>query len=329
MSRFLLIILLTAISATFSHPMLAHKKIVKQALRLDSMMLHRYRNANIDTTYVTRPQTRFTLSARLNTAGSKFEVEGMDDGKHLHSKLSSDFKQTLSVAANYLGVTVALSINPAKLLGKYRDYEIGLVYYGKRFGGDLFYQDAKNYTGYYEEDGLPRIEFPADIFQMRTLNASGYYVFNHRRFSYPAAMTQGYIQRRSAGSFMLAASAQAQQGHYQGEDEMKLRITNIGLGGGYGYNFVPAKRWLLHISALPTIIAFNHTSLTYNDSRVPLKYHFPDVIITTRAALVYQIKKNQFAALSGVFYYSDFGSNKRLDIQNNKWRMRVTYGYRL
>ena len=315
--------------AAISPSATAQKKIVRQILRVDSFMLQRYRSAKIDTNYVIRPQTRFTFSARANIAGSRFDVEGLDQGQHFVAKLKADYKSTLSLAVNYLGVSVALSLNPAKLAGKYRDYEIGLVYYGKQFGGDLIYQDAKNYTGYHDQDGYPRIEMPADMFKMRTLNASGYYVFNHRRFSYPAAMNQGYIQRHSAGSFMLAVSGQGQHGKFLGGYNIDLRITNIGLGGGYGYNYVPARRWLLHLSALPTFIVYNHTSLNFENTKIPLKYEFPEVIITARAAIVYQIKKNQFAALSGVYYFTDIGGKKHLDIENQKWRTRLTYGFRL
>lgn len=307
----------------------AQKKFVRQILRVDSMMMIHYRSAKIDTNYVMRPQTRWTLSGRFNVAGSTFDVEGVDQGLNFRTKMQADYKSTLSAVVNYLGISVALSLNPAKIAGKYSDYELGLVYYGKHYGGDLFYQEANNYTGYYEQDGSPRIELPANNFKMRTLNMSGYWVFNHHRFSYPAAMTQGYIQRRSAGSFLLALSGQGQHGEYMGDPGMHLRITNIGLGGGYGYNFVPARRWLLHISALPTFIVYSHTSLTYDDARIPLHYHFPEVIITGRAAIVYQIKKNQFAALSAVYYFTDIGSKKELDIQNQKWRTRLTYGVRL
>lgn len=329
MRRISYIILLSLVCMAANQRATAQKKLVHQLLRVDSIMLQRYRSAKIDTNYVTRPQTRFTFSARANLAGSRFQVEGLDQGQHFFAKLKADYKSTLSIAANYLGVSVALSLNPAKLAGKYRDYEIGLVYYGKQYGGDLIYQDAKNYTGYHEQEGYPRIEMPADMFKMRTLNISGYYVFNHRRFSYPAAMTQGYIQRRSAGSFMLALSGQGQHGRFLGGYDINLRITNIGVGGGYGYNYVPAPRWLLHLSTLPTFIVYNHTSLSFEDARIPMKYHFPEVIITARAAIVCQIRKNQFLALSGVYYFTDIGGKKHLDMQNVKWRGRLTYGFRL
>ena len=329
MRRNWVIFLITAICLAVSGGATGQKKIVRQVLRVDSMMLQRYRAAKIDTNYVTRPTTRFTLSARFNTAGAKLNTEGYNEGGHFRGRLKADYKSTLSAAVNYLGVTLALSLNPAKLLGRYSDYELSLVYYGKQFGGDLIYQKAKNYTGYYDQDGFGRLEFPADILEMKTVNANGYYVFNHRKFSYPAAMTQGYIQRRSAGSFMLAAAIQAQEGEYDYVKSFKMQITNIGLGGGYGYNWVPARRLLVHLSALPTFIVFNHTWMKYDGSRVKVGYHFPEVIITGRGAIVYQIGRNMFAALSGVYYFTNIGGKKHLEIESEKWRTRLTYGIRL
>ena len=309
-------------------PASAQRRLVRQALFVDSLMLMRYRRADVDTSYVMRPPTRFTVTARYNVAGSRFDVEGVYDGRHLHSRLRSDYKSTLSLGVNYLGVSLALALNPAKLLGRYRDYELGLVYYGKHYGGDLIWQEARNYTGYYEEMGQPRLDLPAGNMLMRTLNASGYFVFNHRRFSYPAAMTQGYIQRRSAGSWMLAASVQTQHARYSGDYEIRLRIANLGLGGGYGYNCVPGRGWLIHLSVLPTLIVYNHTALTNDSARVRMEYHVPDVIVTSRAAIVYEVHRNQFLALSGVYYFTDIGGKKHLDIQSNKWRMRLAYGFR-
>lgn len=45
--------------------------------------------------------------------------------------------------------------------------------------------------------------------RMNVVNASAYYVFNHRKFSYPAALYQNYYQLRSAGSWLAGLSVQA------------------------------------------------------------------------------------------------------------------------
>lgn len=300
--------------------------------RVDSMLTIRYRKGDVDTAYITRPQTKWTFTARYNISGAQIESEGIENGRHFKSEMKADYKSTLSVGVSYLGFSLNASLNPAKMLGKYSDYELNFNSYGKRFGFDVIYQDAKNYTGWTETDGMERVTLPADLLSMKTLNVNAFYVFNSRRFSYPAAFSQSYFQRRSAGSFLLAASGMGQRGTVNGErldmEETAFKMTNIGLGAGYGYNYVPGQGWLLHISALPTFIVYSNTSMTFGDTKVPLKYHFPEVIITGRGAAVYQWA-GKFLGLSMVFNFTNIGHEESLALHNIKWRIRTFFGLRI
>ena len=105
-------------------------------------------------------------------------------------------------------------------------------------------------------------------------------------------------------------------------------MTHIGIGGGYGYNFVPGNGWLLHISVLPTFIVYTNTSMTFGDTNVPLHYHFPEVIITSRGAVLRQWS-NKFIGLSMVFNYTNTGDKDNLELQNTKWRVRTFFGLRI
>ena len=295
--------------------------------RVDSVLTVNYRKGDIDSAYLMRPATKWTVLARLNVSGAKIESEGIDNGSHIQSEMTADYKSTLSVAVSYLGLSLSAALNPAKLMGKYNDYELNFNSYGKRFCFDVIYQDAHNFTGWHETEGMERIELPADMLSVRTLNLNAYYVFNNRRFSYPAAFTQSYIQRQSAGSFLLAASGQGQHATLKWEKEMQLKMTNICIGAGYGYNYVPSQGWLLHVSALPTFIVYSNTSMTFGDSRVPLHYHFPEVIITGRGAFVHQWS-NKFLGLSMVFNFTNIGHEESLTLHNIKWRIRTFFGLR-
>lgn len=306
------------------------QKVFKLNRFVDSILTTRYQRADIDTNYVTRPKTKWTLMGRFNVSGAKITAKGEQEGKHFESEMKADYKSTVSVGVSYLGLSLNLSINPAKMLGKYHDYELGFRSYGKRFGFDIAYQDASNFKGWQELNGERRdFTTSEDMFKLRTLNVNGYYVFNHRRFSYPAAFSHSYIQRRSAGSFLLAASAQGQHGEVNNETSVSFKMTNIGIGAGYGYNFVPARGWLLHLSALPTFIVYTNTSLTMGSTEVPLHYHFPEVIITGRGAIVKQIGRSMFAGLSMVYYFTNIGSEKSLTVRNEKWLSHLYLGFRL
>ena len=296
--------------------------------RADSMMTVNYQKGDIDTAYIMRPQTKWTVTARLNVSGAKLETEGIDNGLHFNSEMKADYKSTLSVGVSYMGVTLSAALNPAKLMGKYRDYELNFNSYGRRFGFDVIYQDAKNFTGWHDHEGMERIELPDGLLKVKTLNLNAFYVFNSRRFSYPAAFSQSYIQRRSAGSFLLAASGMGQHATLDWDPEMQLKMTNIGIGAGYGYNYVPATNWLLHVSALPTFIVYSNTSMTFGNDRVPLHYHFPEAIITGRGAIVHQWS-NKFLGLSMVFNFTNIGKKDNLAVHNIKWRIRTFFGLRI
>ena len=306
--------------------------------RADNMLTKRYRKGGIDTAYIVRPSTKWTLMARMNVSGATIETEGMNGTQHFNSKMEAERKTTFSVGVNYLGFSLSAALNPAKMMGKYHDYELNFNSYGRRFGFDVIYQNAMNFTGWYDQDGMERIELPDGILSVKTLNVNAFYVFNNRRFSYPAAFSQSYIQRQSAGSFLLAASGMVQHATLDSksaeytelteESEMELKMTNIGLGAGYGYNYVPAQGWLLHISALPTFIVYSNTSMTFNDDRVPLHYHFPEVIITSRGAVVRQWG-NKYLGLSMVFNFTNIGHVESLAMHNTKWRIRTFFGLRI
>ena len=297
--------------------------------KVNSILTARYyRKDAIDTAYITRPRTKWTVTARLNVSGADINTEGIDNGHHFKSEMKADYKSTLSLGVSYLGFSLNASLNPAKLMGKYRDYELNFNSYGRRFGFDIIYQDAHNFTGWHDSEGMDRIELPADILSVKTLNLNTFYVLNSRRFSYPAAFSQSYIQRQSAGSFLLAASGMGQKAILDWEQEMQLKMTNIGIGAGYGYNYVPGRGWLLHISALPTFIVYSNTSMTFDTDRVPLHYHFPEVIITGRGAVVRQWG-NKFIGLSMVYNYTNIGHEESLAIHNTKWRVRTFFGLRL
>jgi hypothetical protein len=67
--------------------------------------------------------------------------------------------------------------------------------------------------------------------------------------------------------------------------------------------------------------------MTFDDEEVPLHYHFPEVIITGRGAVVRQIKRS-FFGLSMSFNFTNTGHKDNLAIHNIKWHVRTFYGLR-
>ena len=311
------------------------QKLWRMLKHNDSIMSQRYRSGNIDTLYITRPSTRWTLTGRINVSGAKLKMEGKQMGIPFRSEMTADYKSTISLGVNYLGVTLSMALNPAKLLGKYKDFEINLNSYNNRWGFDFIYQDARNFKGWHETEGQSRLELPPEVLTLKSLNVNAYYAFNHRRFSYPAAFTQSYIQRRSAGSWLAGFCYQG--GSIKTNKELKERsadapevnisVGHFGIGGGYAYNWVLGKGWLIHFSMLPTVVVYDRDKLTMRGERKQAKnFHF-NMIFNEHVAIVRNFSSRYYTGATLVMNNSVFDDNIVV-VNQNKWRARAFFGVR-
>jgi len=302
--------------------------------QVDSVLSARYYKTSYDTNYVVRPEGRLTLKVRLNQSGDDFHVKGDKDGVCSKADLSTNFKTTVSIGASYRGISASFAINPAKMKGAYQDYEFNLAYYSSRLSLDASYHRSTTLAGDIERgNAIGNLE--AGDVKMKMANLAGYYVFNHRRFSYPAVFTQSYIQRRSAGSWLAGISYQG--GSIETTDEFKdrhpdapdinIHIGLLGIGGGYGYNWVLGKKWLLHFSMLPTFVIYNYNHMTVNGERRDAKHFSFSMIFNERAAVIYNFSPRYFAGATLTMSNSFFDND--VTVNQNKWRARILVGMRL
>lgn len=316
-------------------------EVVAQALthaerraRVDSVLAARYYRTPYDTNYVVRPEGKLTLKLRLNQTGNDFHVKGTVNDVYSKADLKTSHKTTMSIGASYRGISAAVAINPAKMKGVYKDYEFNLNYYSSRLSLDLSYQRSETLAGDIVGDrGEQHLQ--SDDVTLKVLNIAGYYTFNHRRFSYPAAFTQSYVQRRSAGSWLAGISYQG--GSIKTTDNLKARYPNapdvriylghLGIGGGYGYNWVLGRKWLLHLSLLPTFVVYNRNNMTVNDERKEAQHMQFNMIFNERAAIVYNFSPRYFAGATAVVNNSVF-KDDAVTVNQNKWRTRAFIGMR-
>ena len=257
------------------------------------------------------------------------------NGLYSKADLSTSHKTTFSLAAVYRGIGVGFAVNPAKWKGIYKDYEFNLNYYSNRLSLDLSYQRSESLAGDIKGDRGEQHLLDEDL-KMKVLNMVGYYAFNHRRFSFPAAFTQSYIQRRSAGSWLAGISYQG--GSIETTDKLKERNPNapdvriylghIGIGGGYGYNWVLGNKWLLHFSMLPTFVVFNRNNMTVNGVRKKAKHMRFNMIFNERVAVVRNLSPRYFIGATLVMNNSIFDDDVVV-VNQNKWRARAFFGMRL
>ena len=146
-----------------------------------------------------------------------------------------------------------------------QEYDLSL--YSSMLGLDIYYRKTGNdykirqlYLGKdINTDAIRGTDFGGLTSTIKGFNI--YYIFNHRRFSYPAAFSQSTIQRRSAGSPLLGIgytqhSLDVNWGelnkvisNHLGSQVpsnpidstlmfSEVKYTDISISGGYAYNWV-------------------------------------------------------------------------------------------
>lgn len=308
----------------------------RQLFRGDSLLAANYHKVKYDTAYIGRPDARWTIKYRGNLSGADMRTTNVTDGVQNRSRVTADCRGTLSMAVAYRGLGLGVAVNPAKFAGKCKDFEYNLNSYSNRYGFDVVFLSSKTYHGYKAAEA-ERIDIHKGQISQNALNLNFYYAFNYRRFSFPAAFSQSYIQKRSAGSWMIGASFDGSKTEL---NDMTIRLNEFAVGAGYAYNLVAFCHWLFHLSALPTVTVYSHDYTktkttadegndltTTNTVRHDMKYHFPSAIITGRAAAVYSWR-NKFAGATAVYNYSVAGDEDHLKVRRHKWRVRMFFGFR-
>lgn len=173
--------------------------------------------------------------------------------------------------------------------------------------------------------------------KIQTLIFDGCYIFNHKKFSYAAAYSQKTYQVRSAGSPIVGLMAYYADFKYNDPRnaeliyEMdgigRLRQCQVSVGGGYAYNFVPAKGWLISAMAMPMVTLLNRTKInTYTSNAKEVAHEY----LTDYILALLEDKNAEYPELSPDKYWIEStGSNSRNNrlALNFTTRLSITYNW--
>ncbi len=144
--------------------------------------------------------------------------------------------------------------------------QVGVDIFYRRTGNDYKLRDARLGTGV---DTSPLEGKPFDGIKAGITGFNAYYIFNHGRFSYPAAFSQSTQQKVSCGSWMaglgytknslevdyerLQRLVDSSLGRYtvtldSGLMFHKVSYHDFSISGGYAYNWVFSRNWLFGAS---------------------------------------------------------------------------------
>lgn len=171
--------------------------------------------------------------------------------------------------------------------------------------------------------------------KLQSVTIDGYYVFNKRKFSYPAAFTQSYIQKRNQGSVLLGASFSTGNievpinliNTEEGYNIKRIGMTHVTLGAGYAYNYVPGRHWLLHLSALPSFVVWKNYNMYSVNEQKKMPWRFFDVFITGRFSAIYSTGF-YFFGITSVYQASQVGEEEKFALMKENFKARFFAGIR-
>lgn len=301
---------------------------------------------NVDTNYIS--PNRFNLAFMLehSTWYEHYRLGSRENERPQSINFSPNMGMKLGVYFGWRWIFLGYTFDIEDLFGgnknKADKTEMSLNIYSSKFGVDLYYRKTgsdfklRSANGFNLSSPFKEQDFSGLKSKIKGLN--GYWIFNHRKFSYPAVYSQSTNQRKSAGSFMAGFSYSQHAIYFdytQLPNELKndlntnlrfnkVKYSDYSLGFGYGYNWVLKKNWTANLSLLPGI-GFKKAiidDVKYNDSHWIKDINFD---LLTRAGITYNNSK-YFIGASLVMHSYDYRKTN-LSVTNSFGTLRIYAGF--
>lgn len=291
-------------------------------------------SAKLDSAAIYQPAPRWTfaLTGDLRTAGAhqehRFNFYVAKDGSSVYeevpawisSSLAGNLSKGVGVQAGYGRLSMSLSKRfrgeGAEKLFSFDYLSAGAAVQVQFFNlsHPVEYNlviGEKGHWAYYDANGVT--DNPG---KMRSLIVDAFYALNRRTFAYSAAYKGCIFQRRSSGSWIVGGKLILGEFEIDPSEEIPVLTVNHGrqtstqvsLGGGYSYNFVPLHRQpyaerdkglrnlTVNVTAMPMLTFLNQFASTAYGSdaggknNVPEKYSlsgYPKLNYVSRVGLGY------------------------------------------
>ena len=190
---------------------------------LDSLLTIRQQKVNTDTAYVRLPRQNWIVKVRYDGFGSTLNIHNlMEDNEMMTIRLNSALRSTIGISASYKGIGLTISFAPRRLFHKTSDQEYNINFYNNWWGADVTFTNISDFDTDIKIGHAPSRARILDT-RLYGMSVNTYFVFNGRKFSYPAAFNNTMIQKRSAGSVIAAAT------FYNGRLSSKISDTKYNM----------------------------------------------------------------------------------------------------
>ncbi len=301
---------------------------VKARTKID-FLIDKYQTSKTDTTYICRPKTKWTFQLYGDLYGHDIGFIQPSRGNY---ELMSLCKSSLGISAAYRGLSASVSLDLLKVWKKRSNIEYNINYYGSWFGVDV---QLSRITTFNEKFGETKRLCEGSL--LRNISLNGYYIFNHKKFTYSAVFDQTWLQKRSAGSPLLSVTgyfSSTQFGSTPNEEPIRslapqrLNLAFAAIGAGYAYNFVPrGGHWLIHLSVEPSMTVWKRTRAYVDDGTYLSSLRPYNFYMTGRTGATYFLDKF-FMGINGIVQMYEAGQINGIHIEHTKFKCGAFVGVR-
>lgn len=229
-----------------------------------------------DTTYITPNYYNWAFMLQNTTTYEMYSLNSPRESQSIRFSPKPSVKVGPYLGWRWIFLGYTFDVNSFGKDHKSQRTEFELSLYSSMLGCDLIYRRTGDDFHIHRVKGFGEEgkEVEGHNYNGIRLNVTGinlYYIFNHKRFSYPAAFAQSTVQRKSCGSWKAGLSVTrhlmkfdynelpeqlGQNSTYPLSKSFKFNEINYmdySLSAGYAYNWVFKKNWLFCISVSPAI----------------------------------------------------------------------------
>jgi hypothetical protein len=267
-----------------------HKHPVRRFFKFINRQMESF--SDVDTNYIEPQHYNYEFMLQQTITYEQYTLRALDSGQMVEFSPRNSYKfgPYFGWRWIFLGYTFDVKNLSLGLDDHKPKTEFDVSLYSSLFGIDFYYRrtgndyriNSINLGKNVDVTSLEDKPFTDINVGITGLNL--YYIFNHRKFSHPAAFSQSTCQKVSAGSMIAGISYTKQSLDYDYEDLEDLihsnpataavqldsslmfrqvKYTDVSISLGYAYNWVFRPKWLFAVSLSP--------ALAYNQSHGDVK----------------------------------------------------------
>ena len=303
-----------------------------------------------DNDYIEPNHYELSFMMQLTRTYESFSISGNDQSLSLSPDDKIKIGPFFGWRWIFLGYTFDIKNIGFNQKGLRKEFDLSI--YSSQVGVDLFYRRTGDDYKIRDVDlgkGINSDMFegmPFSGVNVGITGASVYYIFNHGRFSYPAAFSQSTCQKISCGSWMAGAGythntldldyealQEAINSRIISKQTIQLdsslffrhiRYNDFMFSGGYAYNWVFAKNWLFCASG-QLALAYKTSYGKTQDEKKGFDFKKMNIDAIGRFGLVYN-NIRWYAGASAIIRTNNYHTS-RFSANNIFGSLNVYIGY--